>query len=150
MFSCKRVANSWNARHSGKDAFTARNAYGYHVGSVNGDILQAHRVIWAIVSGGDAPEEIDHINGDRSDNRLSNLRSVSQSENRKNMSTPKNNTSGVCGVSFDRRLGKWLAKITVDRKQIYIGLYVSKADAAKARKSAERQYGFHENHGRVA
>ena len=78
MFSCERVANSWNARHSGKPAFTAKNAYGYHVGSVNGDILQAHRVAWAIASGKDAPDEIDHINGDRSDNRLSNLRPVSQ------------------------------------------------------------------------
>lgn len=91
----------------------------------------------------------DHISGNTLDNRKSNLRSVSKKENGRNCRVNTDNSPGVCGVSFRKDTSKWSAKITVDCKVIYLGTcYETFEDAVKARKLAEIQYGFHENHGR--
>ena len=63
------------------------------------------------------------------------------------MSIGRNNTSGVCGVSLDKRTGKWIAQIMVDYKYIYLGKFNGKNDAILARKKAEIKYDFHPNHG---
>jgi hypothetical protein len=105
-------------------------------------------VIWCHVYG-EWPEKnlvIDHINGDEKDNRIQNLRLVTHSENNKNSSRPKSNTSGVIGVHKKR--GKWIAQIQENYKKITVGSFDSFEDAVKARKEAELKYGFHENHGR--
>ncbi len=148
MFKKKQTWAAWNTRWAGKEAFTSTNLHGYRQGNIFKCVTRAHRVIWAIVTGRWPSEQIDHINGIRTDNRLQNLREVSGSENSKNKCQRSNNTSGVTGVSWSRDKQKWLADIRVNRKQIYIGRFDNFEDAVAARKAAEAKYGFHENHGR--
>jgi len=95
------------------------------------------------------PEQIDHINGVRSDNRMVNLRSVSRKENGRNQKKPVTNKSGMPGVRWGKVIGKWTSCIVVDRKIICLGSYRHFEDAAAAKKLAEKHYGFHENHGRT-
>lgn len=134
---------------AGSQAFTSMGSHGYFQGGVGGEKYLAHRVIWAMHAG-EWPVEIDHINGDRSDNRLSNLRNVTRSGNMKNQRLSTANTSGFIGVSRFKRDNKWQAKIMVARKCIFLGLFDTPEAAVAARKAAELKYGFHENHGRTA
>lgn len=108
-----------------------------------------HRIIWMMVYG-HWPDEIDHINGNRTDNRLCNLRNVTHHENTRNLCKSKNNTSGVTGVHWCAYHEKWAARIKVDYKLLYLGNFSNKEDAITARKAAEVKYGFHQNHGRPA
>lgn len=141
---CKR----WNSRYSGAEALTHLSSEGYRIGAVLGKSIKAHRVLWLLSSGEWPNEDIDHINGDRSDNRLVNLRVVSRSENSKNQRIRSDNRSGVTGVSLRIRDGKWIARIHVDGKEKLIGKFDDLHNAIEARKSAERAYGYHPNHGR--
>lgn len=107
-----------------------------------GKSMPAHRIIWEMVYG-ECPDVIDHINGDKHDNRLVNLRNVDRAENMRNRKLNKRNKSGINGVST-RKDGKWLVVIRTK----YIGLFDNFFEACCARKSAEYKAGFHENHGR--
>lgn len=109
----------------------------------------AHRIIWKMVYGTE-PDTIDHLNGDKSDNCIKNLRSISQTLNSRNQALRKNNTSGVLGVRWEARLHKWHSRINVNRKTVHLGVYASFDEAVAARKAAEREHGFHPNHGRAA
>lgn len=124
------------------------NGHGYIQVYLNGRYYKGHRIAWEMTYG-EIPEgyEIDHINHIRSDNRLCNLRLVSKSENQRNLSKYKNNTSGVTGVSWDKSKNKWVAQIHVNRKHINLGRFDNPLDAAAARKRAEIKYGFHDSHG---
>jgi hypothetical protein len=115
-----------------------------------GKLYYAHRLAYYLMTGTEPAGEIDHINGDTTDNRWNNLRVVTGTVNQRNASRPRNNTSGVNGVSWDSRKKKWKAAITVDRKSIFLGYFNNIDDAAAARKKADEQYGFHPNHGRAA
>ncbi len=91
---------------------------------------------------------IDHINGDRGDNRISNLRVVTSTENNRNKAINKNNTSGVTGVTWSKSRRKWIAQIHIGKIGKALGGFDRVEDAIAARKNAETRYGFHENHGR--
>jgi hypothetical protein len=153
MFShCERPEHAcaaWNARYAGKEAFTTDHNEGYRVGKIFGRTYRAHRVIWAMTTGAWPEDQIDHINGDPADNRIENLRAVTQSENLRNAALPRNNTSGAMGVGWHKPAGKWQAQIRGNGKQINLGLFTNKDDAIAARAAAEKKYGFHENHGRA-
>lgn len=142
------ICETWNKRFAGKQAFTAISC-GYHVGAVRREIFLAHRVIWKMVYGSD-PIGVDHIDGNRQNNRLVNLREADQAINSKNSSMSKANTSGRIGVAYHKQAKRWRAYITVDRKQLALGLFTSIEDAIEARRDAEHFYGFHENHGKRA
>lgn len=144
----KRVAATWNSRWAGKEALTNIDNHGYRRGAVLGIDVRAHRVVWALVHGQWPEGEIDHVNGNRQDNRLKNLRCVPRTENRRNQKTPLTNTSGCIGVYFRTDTQKWEAKIGVNGKMISAGCFDSFEQAAQARKQAEIKYGFHPNHGR--
>ncbi len=93
------------------------------------------------------PKEIDHINHKRSDNRWANLRETLENENYKNKSLMSNNSSGVHGVSWNKKDKVWTAMIGVCKKVIYLGSSKDKFEAICCRMSANNKYGFHRNHG---
>lgn len=148
MFEAAGEAKRWNTRYAGEEAFTTDGDNGYKQGRIFGRKYLAHRIIWKLVHGTD-PEQVDHINGIRDDNRIENLRSVTSQENLKNQKMCSNNTSGVMGVYWYKRLGKWSARIMVAGKNKHLGYFTDKFDAIKARKNAEKEHGFHTNHGRI-
>lgn len=106
-----------------------------------------HRAIWTMVYGYWA-KEIDHINGDPQDNRLENLREVTHRENCLNGRRRSRNTSGANGVNWDASRNKWLVRIQTEKGAVNRGRFDSFDDAVAARKAAEAEYGYHENHGR--
>jgi hypothetical protein len=93
-------------------------------------------------------DQIDHINGNGLDNRLENLRAVSNGENLRNQKIPKNNTSGTIGVSFYKRHQKYQASIKINGIRKHLGYFKNKEEAIAARAVANIKYNFHENHGR--
>lgn len=148
-----RFERSWkhfNRRFAGKAALKNTDTDGYRCGHILDTTFRAHRVAWAIHYGDWPDGQIDHINGDRTDNRIENLRCVSQSENKHNCKLYSNNKSGIPGVRFIDSQNRWLAKITVNREIIQLGSFVDFDAAEEARRLAEKQYGFHSNHGRRA
>lgn len=108
----------------------------------------AHRLAWLHFHGEWPSDHIDHINGDGTDNRISNLRDVTLAENARNLRRPTHNTSGVSGVAWRKAKGKWRAIIGVGGTQVALGHFDTIIDAVAARRAAERAYGFHPNHGR--
>lgn len=101
---------------------------------------QAHRIAWALHHGEWPKDQIDHINGIKTDNRICNLREATNSQNGKNLGLSKANKSGVKGVSFENYTQKWKASIKVESKTISLGRFNSIEDAAIARKLAEQHY----------
>jgi hypothetical protein len=140
---------SWNTRFAGKLAGHI-HPDGYRHLKVSYQEFVAHRVIWAMQTGAWPEDQIDHIDGNKSNNAWANLRPSSDVENRKNMPRQRNNTSGVVGVVWFKPSLKWRAYINVDAKSIHLGYFVNFDDAVAARKAAEERFGFHENHGRAA
>lgn len=139
--------NRWNIRFSGRLALTAICG-GYRRGKVGGVAHYAHRVAWAIHFGSWPPQQIDHINGDRGDNRIANLRVVDDLENSRNQQLSKRNKAGAPGLAWIPRWQRWQVCIGVEGKNIYVGGFPSIEEAVAARRAAEREYGFHPNHGR--
>ena len=97
---------------------------------------------------GDEPDNIDHENGIRSDNRKINLRNGSVEQNQKNTKHRSDNSSGVMGVRKRLDTGKYQAFINHKRKQIPLGCFDTLEEAKAARKQGEIDYGYHPNHGR--
>ena len=112
----------------------------------------AHRIAWFMYYGEWPEDQIDHINGDATDNRIENLRDVSSLENGHNRARFDRNNTGVTGVSIDKKVKhkKFRARIHVNGKPIFLGYYETLEEAAAARKAADIEYGYHENHGREA
>jgi hypothetical protein len=136
LFNSERAMNSWNAKLAGEVAFTAKHREGYLHGKILGMGFLAHRIAWACHYGEWPTNEIDHVNGDRTDNRIENLRSCDRSENARNCAIRKDNTSGHVGVHFNKLHGTWNAT-SCGR---HIGSYSTKEEAVAARKAAPEKY----------
>jgi hypothetical protein len=137
---------TWHKRFCGKEAGTAILDNGYKYINIANNVLLVHRVIW-LHQYGYWPEQVDHINHDRTDNRLANLIEVNVGENARNISLPDDNTSGRIGVSWVSHRGTWRATIKAHGVSHHLGTYHNKVDAVAARERAEKEFGFHENHG---
>lgn len=98
--------------------------------------INAHRLIMGVI---DSNLEIDHINGEPSDNRKINLRIVNHVDNMKNRKLSKRNKSGYTGVSQTKN-GKWRARIRQNKQNIWLGVFETKEEATQARKDAEEKY----------
>ncbi|WP_018900441.1 HNH endonuclease [Rhizobium sp. 2MFCol3.1] len=139
---------AWNARYANKPALTTKHSAGYLHGTIDGKQYFAHRVAWLLETGEWPADQIDHENGNRADNRFVNLRDVSTSVNRRNTAQYKRNTSGVTGVCFDKRRGKWMAYISTEVGQNkFIGYFPSIEAATEARLSRNAEFGYSARHG---
>lgn len=107
-------------------------------------VLYLHRAIMHPPLG----MQVDHVNGDGLDNRRCNLRVVTATENQRNKRRNRNNASGVSGVSYATRDRTWIAAIKVGGKGHILGHFKEFDDAVAARRAAEIEHGFHQNHGR--
>lgn len=137
---------NWRTVHAGKRA-GAVDHNGYRRIGINMCVYSEHRVCWKIATGHDPAGVIDHINGNRADNRLINLRDVTDSENQKNAKRPKNNTSGIVGVTRTRT-GSWHAHIRSRGEKYHLGTFKNFDTAVAVRRAAEIEFGFHPNHGK--
>lgn len=144
-----KVKPGLRARVNVGDVTGSLNRHGYLQSQVCGRSYKTHRLIFTWCHGRWPTDQIDHINGVKTDNRISNLREVTPSENLKNQKLRKNNKSGCIGVSWNKRDRKWVSQIKADGKRIYLGLFIHLNDAIQARKAAEIKYGYHKNHGSV-
>lgn len=110
---------------------------GYLVIGLDRKYFGAHRIIWKMMTGSDPDDQIDHINGNRLDNRWSNLRAANNGQNRWNTKIAKNNTSGIKGVCFDKARDRWVASIAAGGSNKKLGRFKSKQEAIAARRLAE-------------
>jgi hypothetical protein len=108
----------------------------YCSGYVNKKVIVLHRYLMNAESG----QYVDHINKNTQDNRISNLRFVTNQENGCNRKLGKNNTSGIMGVFLDIKHNKWVSQIKVNYKYMYIGCFENKDDAIISRLKAEKEY----------
>lgn len=108
----------------------ALRAEGYRQVSVRRRMYRAHRIIF-LMHHGYLPPEVDHINEDKTDNRIANLRAATHQQNRNNTGKPATNTSGVKGVCWDKSCGKWKAQCKISGKNYSLGHFDSIEDAAK-------------------
>ena len=120
---------------------------GYACLSVGGKIYKAHRLAWLYMTGNWPAEEIDHIDCCRNNNKFSNLREATRSQNRCNSKIHPSNTSGYKGVSWHTRYNKWIAHIKINNKKIYLGYFLSAEAAHYAYVAASKAY--HGKFGRV-
>lgn len=141
-----------------------RNKVGEVAGSVNregyvritmfGMGFQAHRLAFYFMTGKLPPDdvEVDHINGIRNENSWNNLRLVSHAINMQNSRKPERNTSGSQGVSLNPRNGKWVARISLSGKSIFLGEFREKDKAIQCYLEAKKKFhpGYIEFKGKTA
>lgn len=123
----------WNTKYADKRAGGV-DAYGYWVLRINAQAFKAHRIAWLYVFGEmpNSNEEIDHINGNRLDNSIANLRLANDLQNAANTGIRIDNTSGVKGVSWHRKTGKWYAQINQCGRRTSLGYFDSISAAKRA------------------
>jgi hypothetical protein len=116
------------------------HASGYWRVQIDGKPYLAHRLAWAYAHGAFPKNNIDHINHNRSDNRLKNLRLVTRSENQHNRKRATQSSSGFLGVSWFAPKKKWRAYIKANGTRHHLGWFSDLNAAVQARKAAERLY----------
>lgn len=144
---------TWKEKVARKTVVGARagsdkpNAGGYLRMRICGELYYTHRLAWFYHHGEWPEHQIDHIDQNKTNNKLDNLRSVTHQENNKNVPLRANNTSGMCGIIWLKRRKKWGARIGIDGVHINLGEFDTFDQAAAARHGAEIIAGFHPNHG---
>ena len=121
----------------------------YYMVDLDGRSYRLHRLVW-IYHYGDIPDKmlVDHIDGNRLNNHIENLRLATNSQNLRNSKISSINTSGIKGVSWSKQMNKWTARIRVDGKRKFIGLFhtIEEAEAAivAARNNLHGDFARHE------
>lgn len=127
---------TWRVRLSNRvnvgDIAKSRQVNDYLCARIDNKLYLLHRLAWLYVYGGWPKTEVDHINMDRADNRIANLREVTSGENKMNTGLRKNNTSGVRGVSWFGSRNKWVARATIGGRIHVIGYFTDIEDAKQA------------------
>lgn len=147
MFVNPSKCSQWNTRYAGKEALPNVDNNGYKRGSIMNMRVLAHRAIWTIYHGEAPNGPIDHINGDRIDNRIVNLRMTDVLGNNRNAALRKDNSSGVSGVRF--RNGKYSASVRNEGKKVHLGVFL---DLSSAKESVDRyrsNLGYSTGHGTI-
>jgi hypothetical protein len=117
----------------------ALDTNGYFRVKLHGRCYFAHRIIFAIMTDKWPDQQIDHINGERCDNRWCNLREANFSENQQNTKL-RRNSSGYMGVIWHKRDNKWQAQIMIENKFIWLGYFATPELAYAAYLDAKAQY----------
>jgi hypothetical protein len=148
-FPDARAHKSWNSHYSLKETGCI-DPNGYLRVNILGTPYLAHQLIWALHYG-EYTDFIDHINLDPSDNRISNLRKCTLSQNQHNRTISKNNKSGYKGVCWNPKTSKWRAYIVLNWKQKHLGFFddIKKAHEAYCHAS-DLLHGEFSNHGTKA
>ena len=133
-----KVSNSNRVRIG--DAAGCPCGGGYLNITVGSRLYLGHRLAWLYVYGVWPKDQIDHINRNRSDNRITNLRDVSTKQNLQNAGKYSHNTSGHPGVCWHKQHSKWVASIMHNQKSIHLGYFTDIEEALSARKAAEKLY----------
>ena len=134
------IAGAVNLSHTGKKYIRI---------SIDGKLYMAHRLASLYMNGEWPKHQIDHEDGNGLHNWWDNLRQATNSQNQRNARMLKNNTSGIRGVCFNKERRLWDVRIGANNKCVRVGMYEDKFEAICARKSAERKFNYHENHGQV-
>lgn len=137
----RKVAIGRHGRHK-KGAYPGFKDHGYLRCEIDGSQYYCHRLAWLFVHGYFPENGLDHINKDRSDNRIENLREVSQQCNIRNTGNKPTNKSGVRGVCWDKQAQKWRAVICINYKSITLGVYREIDEAICTRLAAEQCVGW--------
>lgn len=106
------------------------NNQGYILIGIKGELYRSHRLAWLYVYGTWPKNQIDHINGIRTDNRIKNLREVTHRENLQNQN--KHRDGHLVGTRFNKKAKKWQAQIQIEGKKIHLGYYNTQLEAHKA------------------
>jgi hypothetical protein len=146
MFGTIAESRRWNTRYADTQALTAFDKDGYLIGRVLGFGYRAHRVARAIAFGAWPTAEVDHIDRDRVNNRLSNLRGADRRENNRNTRSRAGASSQYLGVAWRKSAAKWVAQIQTDGRKKFLGQFADEAEAARAYDAAARmRYGAYAN-----
>jgi len=133
---------TWKVKRGGKATIGrragGRDHYGYTVIRLDGVLYKAHRLAWLYKTGSWPEQNLDHINQNKSDNRLKNLRLAGQTLNMHNAKRAATK-SGVVGVVWDSCRKKWTARIKVNYASVFLGRFDNKDDAVKARECAHKK-----------
>ena len=135
-FKNSRGKNVFNTRIAGSMAGSV-DSDGYISIGLDGRDYKAHRLVFLYIDGYFPENLVDHIDRDRQNNRRNNLRESSRQCNGQNCNISKSNKSGVTGVYWNKCKNKWVARIMISRKTIYLGYYENIFDAVCARLSEE-------------
>ena len=120
---------------------------GYLPIAIDGKDYKLHRIIY-LYHHGDMPAQIDHVDGDKLNNRIENLRACTLSQNQHNAQRRKDNTSGIKGITWCRSRGQWLARVKYKGRQYFVGYFNSIENAERELKAArESLHGKFTNHG---
>lgn len=123
------------------------NAHGYRVTKINYKGYRVHRLIY-LYHHGYLPDIVDHIDGNKLNNNIENLREVTQTQNQHNRKINKSNTSGIKGVYWHKTKKKWLAGCSHNGKWKNFGPFATKEEAEKTiREFREKIHGIYANHG---
>lgn len=139
-FPSKAVWLMWNKQRAG-EVVGAVSTEGYIVCSINKRQFKAHRLVWAHVHGAWPSQSIDHINGNKADNRIGNLRDVDLKTNNQNrVRANKDSSTGVLGVFWDKWRGKWKAQLNLGGGRVKnCGRFATKEEAHAAYVEAKRK-----------
>ncbi len=137
LVRAKKVKGGVNA---GDEVGLSVNSAGYKQVTINGKSYLLHRIIWLYVNGSLPVEIMDHINRDKTDNRICNLRLVSKRENNINQGLRKDNTTGYKGVSYSKSKRKYVSHMRDIGKRVYLGAFTTAQEASIAySKACERR-----------
>lgn len=146
------VERSFAVRLANKKAAIKQQRNSYHGIRIDRALILVHRLIWVLHYGEWPKGELDHINGDKFDNRIENLRDCTKSENMRNQKLRSDSTSGFPGVHFckDKKNKPWVARIGMNRRWKTLGYFATREEAIECRKREQVNFGFSEAHGRLS
>jgi hypothetical protein len=119
---------TWNTRYAGKVAGCI-DCYGYVKIAIDDVAYRGHRLAWFYMTGAWPLIEADHENLNKADNRFSNLREATKSQNATNRTKRSDNTSGFKGVSYQKQIKKWVAQATLDGTHYHFGCFDTPEEA---------------------